>query len=107
MQQKNFKSYNDTTIAHLFVRLISCKNSPYNDDKLSLEQFEKEYNELSDYIEWKESQCILQNNYSLYNFTPERMRTFLTLIKYDFENKKELLELWKSQMCNFIERFNW
>jgi hypothetical protein len=99
-----FSQHNDTAIAHLFVRLITKTNSPYNKNKLTEYEFNEEYEYLKKYIEWKKIQSQT-NNFSLYNFSPKKMSSFLSLISWDSSNENELLKLWKVTMCNVNPRF--
>ena len=86
--------WNDTSTAHMFIRLMTKTNHPYNNNPLTLDEFNKDYKKLSDFIEWKSKNP--NNSFSLYHFTIDRMTSFLQLIRYDTD--KDLLELWKTKM---------
>ena len=88
--------WNDTAIAHMFSRLITKTNQPYNDTPLTLYEFNKDYNLLQDYIEWRKQ--FVKKGFSLYNFTYDSMISFLHLIDYDTNNKDELIKIWKATM---------
>jgi hypothetical protein len=88
--------WNDTAIAHIFTRLITKTNHPYNDNPLTLDEFNKDYNLLQDYIEWRKQN--VKKGFSLYNFTYDSMISFLHLIDYDTNNKDELIQIWKTTM---------
>ena len=88
--------WNDTAIAHMFTRLITKTKHPYNDTPLTLDEFNKDYNLLQDYIEWRKQ--YVKKGFSLYNFTYDSMITFLHLIDYDTNNKDELIKIWKATM---------
>jgi hypothetical protein len=86
--------WNDTAVAHMFMRLITKTNNPYNDTPLSLDEFNKEYNLLRDYIEWRKHN--VKKGFSLYNFTYENMMSLLHLMNYHINNKDELLKIWNT-----------
>lgn len=88
--------WNDTAIAHIFTRLITKTNHPYNDNPLTLDEFNKDYNLLQDYIDWRKQ--YVKKGVSLYNFTYDSMISFLHLIDYDTNNKDELIKIWKNTM---------
>ena len=106
MSTEEYLCWNDTSIAHIFLRLITKTkflliidiNHPYdNDNLLTLDEFNDDYKMLEGYIEWKRINKPIQN-FSLYNFTPDSMTYFLRLINYDTNNRDELIELWENQM---------
>lgn len=88
--------WNDTAIAHIFTRLITKTKHPYNDNPLTLDEFNKDYNLLQDYIDWRKQ--YVKKGVSLYNFTYDSMISFLHLIDYDTNNKDELIKIWKNTM---------
>jgi hypothetical protein len=73
-----YKYWNDTSVAHMFSRLITKTNQPYNNTPLTLDEFNKDYNVLQDYIEWRKKN--VKKGFSLYNFTYDSMISFLHLI---------------------------
>ena len=75
----------------MLQRLISKTNHPYNNNPLTLEEFNTDYKTLKGYVEWKK--INKKNGFSLYNFTYDNMTSFFNLIKYDTENSDELLKL--------------
>jgi len=95
-----FVYWNDTSIAHMFSRLITKTNKPYDDTPLTLDEFNKDYNLLQDYIEWRKQ--FVKKGFSLYNFTYDSMITFLHLIDYDTNNKDELIKIWKATMMGKV-----
>jgi hypothetical protein len=84
----------------MFVRLITKTNHPYNDNPLTLDEFNSDYKELNDYIEWRNTARRVNSGFGLYNFTNDNMTSFLNLINFDTNNNDELLELWRTQMIN-------
>ena len=53
MEEKyNFKQWNDTSIAHLCLRLITKSNHPLNAAGLSKEQYNCEYELFKKYLNW-------------------------------------------------------
>ena len=106
MSTEEYLCWNDTSVAHIFTRLITKTkflinvepNHPYyNDNILTLDEFNNDYKMLEDYIEWKRIYKPIQKS-SLYNFTPDSMTSFLQLITYDTNNKDKLIELWENVM---------
>jgi hypothetical protein len=106
MSTEEYLCWNDTSVAHIFTRLITKTkflinvepNHPYyNDNLLTLDEFNNDYKMLEDYIEWKRIYKPIQKS-SLYNFTPDSMTSFLQLITYDTNNKDKLIELWENVM---------
>lgn len=94
--KNQYASWNDTSVAHVFIRLITKKNHPYNDEPLSIESYLEDHALMLGYIEWKKTQP--PKNFSLYNFTPESMTSFIELITHDTRNIDELWEIWKTRM---------
>lgn len=92
----NFSSWNGTAIAHMFQRLITKTNHPYNNEVLTLDDFETDYDTLKNFIKWHKDN---PRTYSPYNFTQENMNEIFNLISYDVYNKKDLMDLWL-KMCN-------
>jgi len=88
--------WNDTSVAHMFTRLITKTNHPYNNTPLTIDKFNKDYNMLKDYIEWRKER--VKTVFSLYNFTYNNMINFLQLIDFDKNNTDELIEIWKNTM---------
>ena len=91
-----YELWNDTSVAYIFIRLITKKNFPINENILTFEEFNNEYNILKGYIKWH------KNNYKesspLYNFTQKNLIKIFKKINYKIDNQKELLELWKKIM---------
>jgi hypothetical protein len=82
----------------MFIRLITKTNHPYNNNPLTLDEFNQDYKKVSDFIDWKSQNPNIKNSFSLYHFTIDRMTSFLQLIRYDTDNKDDLIELWKTKM---------
>ena len=106
MSTEEYLCWNDTSVAHIFTRLITKtkfliniepSHPYYNDNLLTLDEFNNDYKMLEDYIEWKRIYKPIQKS-SLYNFTPDSMTSFLQLITYDTNNKDKLIELWENVM---------
>ena len=93
---ENFERWNDTSIAHMFIRLISKTNHPYSDMHLSREQFDADYELLEKYIEWRRKNQIVQKPNSSYNFNYSSMSFLLENIDYDTQNQEELSRLWNN-----------
>jgi hypothetical protein len=87
----NYHLWNDTSVTHLLVRLISKRNHPYNESLLTESEFKKDYIELIHYIEWRKP---IQTIHSLYDFTEDNMVKLISLISWDKDNREELLTLW-------------
>ena len=107
MSTEEYLCWNDTSVAHIFTRLITKtrflinvepSHPYYNDNLLTLDEFNNDYKMLADYIEWKRINQSFGKKISLYNFTPDSMTSFLKLIEYDKNNKDELIELWENVM---------
>ena len=107
MSTEEYLCWNDTSVAHIFTRLITKtrflinvepSHPYYNDNLLTLDEFNNDYKMLTDYIEWKRINQSFGKKISLYNFTPDSMTSFLKLIEYDKNNKDELIELWENVM---------
>lgn len=94
----NYASWNDTAVAHMFMRLIYKINHPYNYDKLSVEQFQDDYNELKGYIDWHQNNYV--NSSGLYNLTQTNIRHIFEKIDYDVDNRQELLDFWCANVVN-------
>ena len=106
MSTEEYLCWNDTSVAHIFTRLITKtkfliyvepSHPYYNDNLLTLDEFNHDYKMLEDYIKWKRVYKPIQKS-SLYNFTPDSMTSFLKLITYNTNNRDELIELWESVM---------
>jgi len=106
MSTEEYLCWNDSSVANLFIRLITKtkflinvepSHPYYNDNLLTLDEFNDDYKVLEDYIEWKRLYQADQTS-SIYNFTPDIMTSFLKLIKYDTVNRDELIELWENIM---------
>jgi hypothetical protein len=106
MSTEEYLCWNDRSVAHIFLRLITKtkfllivdpEHPYYNDNLLTLDEFNEDYKMLEGYIEWKRINQPMQN-LSLYNFTPDSMTSFLSLINYDTNNRDELIELWENVM---------
>jgi hypothetical protein len=76
--EKEFEYWNDTSIAHMFTRLITKTNHPYNNTPLLLDEFNKDYNLLKNFIEWRKKYRSnpVKIGVSLYNFTNDNMLLF-------------------------------
>jgi len=97
---ENFERWNDTSIAHMFIRLISKTNHPYNDMHLSREQFDADYELLEKYIEWRREKQIVQKPNSSYNFNCLSMLFLFENIDYDIQNQENLSRLWNNMFNN-------
>lgn len=106
MSTEEYLCWNDTSVADTFFRLITKRkillnvdfnSHDYNDNLLTLEEFNHDYKMLEGYIEWKRKNKPIQK-FSFYNFTPHSMASFLQLITYDTNNRDELIELWVNVM---------
>ncbi len=103
MSSENFAYWNDTSIAHMFIRLITKTNHPYNNVSLTLEEYQNDYNTLKCYMEWHELNYA--KSFSLYNFTQTNMLEIFNQMDYNIDNKDYLLELWKTKMlCVFKKK---
>ena len=108
MSTEEYLCWNDRSVAHIFLRLITKtkfllivdpEHPYYNDNLLTFDEFNEDYKMLEGYIEWKRINKPIQN-FSLYNFTPDSMTYFLRLINYDTNNRDELIELCKKLDIN-------
>lgn len=95
----DFELWNGTSVAHLFCRLITKTNHPYDERILTREEFDKDYRMMRDYIEWKRNRQI---NYLLYKYTDENLTTLLNMIDYDTENRSIFSEYWKRNMVGIV-----
>ena len=95
---ENFESWNDTSIAHMFIRLMTKINHPYSDYLLSREEFESDYELLDKYIDWRKNADIVQLYESSYIFTIDNMSYLLNKIDYDTHNDDELRQIWNTIM---------
>jgi hypothetical protein len=86
----NFSLWNDTSVAHLIHDLCNKKKESLNGNPLSLEEFNKNYKLLNEYIEWKKTQPK-KKSFSLYDFSIENLTTFLHFINDYTDNKKDEL----------------
>ena len=107
MLTEEYLCWNDTSVSHIFTRLITKTkflinvdpSQPYYDDNLlTVEEFNHDYKMLEGYIEWKRINQQFGQKFSFYNFTPDSMSSFLQLITYDTNNRDELIELWENVM---------
>ena len=96
----DFDRWNEESIAATFIRLITRSNFPYDKNMLSLKEFNDEYDLLENYITWYTNTNAKVNSYS-YNFTSESMSYFLSLIRYDPDDRETLAAKWKSVMYKF------
>lgn len=87
----NYPLWNDMSVTHLFVRLITKTNHPYNENLLTEEEFNNDYKNLIGYIQWRESYHIPS---SLYDFTDDKMKQLISMINWEKENKEELTTIW-------------
>ena len=95
----DFSRWNVTAVANTFCRLFTKKNHPYNQNPLTLDDFNVEYETIKEYINWHK-----ENNpkYLIYNFTQENMNELFNLIKYQdatTEESEKIKKLW-FEMCN-------
>ena len=95
-----FERWNETSIAFMFIRLLSKKNLPYSDSILTLEEFNTDYDTLEKYINWNKYKNIKIASHS-YNFTAKNMSYFISLIKYEPDDRDALISKWKSIMYKF------
>lgn len=95
----NYACLNDTAIAHIFSRIITKTNLPYNKNILTLEEFNNDYNIIKGYIEWHKINHI-EKKFSLYNLTQNNMIEIMNLINYNVDNKDELQKFWRTKICN-------
>lgn len=89
---RDFKCWNDTSVAHSFIRLMTKRNHPFNETPLSLEKFNEEYAILKDYIEWRGDKG--SSSADDYNFTYDSMTNFINMIDYNTNNEAELSKIW-------------
>jgi hypothetical protein len=94
--QNNFSSWNETAVAHMFVRIITKKNHPYNKTPLTLDEFNNDYNTMKEFIKWHKDNPKI---YFLYNFTQDNMNELIDQISYETNNEIYLRELWL-KICN-------
>ena len=92
----NFHLWNGTSIANMFIRLMTKTNQPYNNLPLTLEEFNNDYNTLKDFIKWHKYN---DKQYLLYNFTQDNMNECINLINYEIDNKEDLEKIWL-KICN-------
>ena len=93
----NFHLWNGTSIANIFIRLMTKTNQPYNNNlPLTLEEFNNDYNTLKDFIKWHKYN---DKQYLLYNFTQDNMNECINLINYEIDNKEDLEKIWL-KICN-------
>ena len=92
----NFFLWNGTSIAHMFIRLMTKTNHPYNNLSLTLEEFNHDYNMLKDFIKWHKNN---HKTYLLYNFTQDNMNEFINCISYETDNEEHVKKLWL-KICN-------
>jgi hypothetical protein len=106
MSTEEYLCWNDTSVADIFLRLITKRKillnvdfniDDYDENHLTLDEFNYDYKTLEGYIEWKRINKPIQK-FSFYNFTPHSMASFLQLITYDTNNKDELIKLWGNEM---------
>lgn len=96
---EKFEQWNDTSVAHMFIRLMTKSNHPYNDNMpLSREQFDADYELLENYINWRKNKHIVQHNNSSYNYTIDSMLYLLNRIDYDTQNLGEVSQLWNNML---------
>lgn len=91
MSAEEYSYWNDTSVAHMFIRLLNKTN--YS----TIDEFNKDYEMLKGYIEWKR---INKKNggFSMYNFSIESMTSFIDLISYDANDNGELTKIWNTKM---------
>lgn len=95
----NYYQWNDTSVSHTFIRLITKINHPFNHNKLTLEEFQNDYNQLKGYIEWHKNNHIENyiNTYTSYNFTQNNMNELFNKIDYNIDNQYFLLNFWNEK----------
>lgn len=93
----NYQLWNDTSVALIFTRLMTKKNHPFNEDKLTYDKFLSEYNLLKGFIEWHNG-GFYRSSSPLYHFTQGNMREIFDKIDFETDNEEELLELWKTKV---------
>lgn len=92
----NFSLWNGTSIAHMFIRLMTKTNHPYNDSPLTLDEFNNDYNLLKDFITWHKNN---NKKYLMYNFTSNNMDELISLVNYETKFEGNIKKLWL-KMCN-------
>lgn len=104
--------WNDTSVAHMFIRLITKKNHPYNDAKLPYEIYKTDYDNLKGYIEWDRNVTWILDNVgflfglnstkfnSMYNFTHTNMVEIFDELDYLADNEEHLMHLWMTKIMN-------
>ena len=107
MSCEEYSCWNDASVAHIFIRLITktkyssiitdTSRPDYNENILTLEEFNRDYKTLEGYIEWKRINNPI-HPFSFYNFTPDNMTSFLQLINYETNNRDGLIRLWENVM---------
>ena len=97
-----YSKWGGTSIAHMFVRLINRNNSPYNKTPLTQEEFDDEYKQMKNYIEWRKTNSP-DNEFFPYRFTADKMSDFLNLT-ITTDNEKAVLDMWKNEICG-MDRF--
>lgn len=70
-----YSYWNGTAIAHAFNRLIRRNNHPYNLRPLTTEEFDNEYKQMRNYVEWRKTNSP-NNEFYPYRFTANKMRAF-------------------------------
>ena len=99
---RNYENWNDTSVAHMFIRLINKINHPYNNDKLTLNEFNKDYDLLQGYIEWRHHKYNnFKTQFSLYNYSYNNLNELMNLINYEIDNKTELLNIWNNKILGY------
>ena len=102
----NFDCYNDTAIAYMFISLIKKDHTPYNNNKLTLEEYQNEYNIAKEFMGWH------KNNYdcggfSLYDFSRENLTEIFDKLDYNTDNTAELTQIWNDKIMNMSRFREW
>ena len=96
----DFDRWNEESIASTFIRLMTKNNFPYDKNMLTEKEFNYDYDLLESYIKWCEKTNTKVASYC-YDFSFKNMSYFLSLIRYDMENRGDLVIKWKTLMYRF------
>ena len=94
-EDQKYDLWNDSSVAYMIGRLMTRTNIPYDDRKLTFEEFNDDYNLLSGFIDWLENN---NRTYSYYKFTYNNLKQILGLIDYSIDNSDQIENL----MINII-----
>ena len=95
--EDNYAHWNDTVVAHTFMRLIKKTNHPYNNNKLTYDEYQKSHNSLLGYIKWHKLNHK-KNTASLYDFSQENMLHILVNLSYNVDNYDYLIKIWRKDI---------